>query len=66
MAESVQVTRAWTRARRLYDSPGFQKAYVRGARAALSGRHADVCPYRSRSGWVAWRRAWMRGFNSIT
>lgn len=63
---AAQQERARIRARRLYpDSDGFQNAYVRGAVAASAGRPADVCPYRSRGGWTAWRKAWMRGFQSI-
>lgn len=60
------VTRAWVRARRLYPrSSGFQRAYVRGVQAALAGRPPDVCPYRSRGGWKAWRAAWLHGHASI-
>ena len=60
------IDRARQRARRLYTSSGFQDAYVNGARAALDGKSADSCPYRHRrSGWLAWRRAWLRGHQSI-
>lgn len=61
---SIQMAEA--RARRLYPrSSGFQGAYVKGARAAIAGRTASTCPYKSAGGWTAWRRAWLRGFQSI-
>lgn len=65
MTTSVAVTRAWARARRLYRSDGFQRAYVRGVQSALAGKPADACPYRSRGGWAVWRRAWLAGYRSI-
>lgn len=62
---AVEETRAWTRAKRLYDSDRFRRAYLRGARAALAGLPIDACPYRSRNGWAAWRAAWTAGWRSI-
>ncbi len=64
-ASQVDTTRAWARARRRYRSPQFQRAYVRGARAALAGLPIDACPYRNREGWTAWRNAWLSGYHSI-
>lgn len=67
MSADVAVTRAWTRARRLYKSEGFQRAYVAGAKAKLAGKPADECPYRRRpgGGWSAWRVSWMLGWQSV-
>lgn len=67
MTEAAEITAAWARARRLYASQGFQKAYVRGVQARQAGKPADACPYRRRSGggWQAWRRAWMLGWESL-
>lgn len=55
-----------TRAKRLYPrSVAFRGAYVRGARAAAAGAAVDACPYSNRTGWTAWRRAWIRGWQSL-
>lgn len=61
------ISRARQRAKRLYRSPGFRGAYVAGARAAHNGLSADACPYKRgrRGGWLAWRKAWLRGYESI-
>lgn len=59
------IQRAEARAARTYKSPGFRKAYRAGAVSALAGRPADDCPYDSRSGWRAWRNAWLAGWRSI-
>jgi ribosome modulation factor len=63
MSEAQEI-RAWRRAQACYASPQFQRAYVKGARAALRGLTADACPYRNRHGWRAWRTAWLRGYRS--
>lgn len=60
-----EMAAAGRRAARFYGSKQFRMAYVRGARAALDGRPADSCPYRSREGWKAWRKAWLRGYESV-
>lgn len=63
---AVERARARQRARRLYPrSAGFQGAYLRGVEAALAGRPVDTCPYRRKAGWQAWRRAWLRGYQSV-
>jgi ribosome modulation factor len=55
---------AESRARRLYpDHPGFQRAYLKGAEAAIAGDGVEACPYR-RQGWKAWRQAWLAGHAS--
>jgi ribosome modulation factor len=57
------------RAVRVYRAPGFQSAYFHGALAALNGRSERACPYREDPGktWRnTYRRAWLRGFNSVT
>lgn len=64
MPPSVELTRAQTRARRLYQSAGFRTAYVNGARAALNDAPVDDCPYSRKPGWRAWRRAWLAGHAS--
>lgn len=64
MSEPLGVQRARARARRRYQSVGFQTAYVNGARAALRGRPIDDCPYSRKPGWRAWRRAWLSGHGS--
>lgn len=53
------------RASRLYDSPGFRGAYVRGAQAALAGRDKNACPYGTEGWRRTFRLAWMRGWYSI-
>lgn len=55
-----------TRARALYRSAGFRKAYVRGASARYAGLPAKACPYRNKDGWSAWRSAWMAGWAAAT
>lgn len=64
-----ELVRAAERSRRLYPrSVGYQRAYFRGAQAALAGKPETACPYRREvaSTWrTAWRRAWMGGYDSI-
>lgn len=60
---------AQRRALRLYPkAKNFRSTYLRGARARLAGRPADACPYpldRTRSWRLAYRRAWLRGWEDI-
>ncbi len=56
------------RARRLYKSPGFRRAYIAGAQAAFVGRGIETCPYpeeQARTWRTAYRTAWRRGFESV-
>lgn len=64
----LDYTLAQDRARRLYRSRGFQRAYLRGAVAASDGKPASTCPYQPdpRKTWLkVWRSAWLRGYASI-
>jgi len=67
VSRQVELERAAVRAKRLYVSAGFQKAYRAGARARLDGLDVSACPYRRRpgGGWQAWRAAWTRGWTSV-
>lgn len=51
--------------RRYPFSRGFRTAFLKGADARRRGRPLDVCPYRSRGGWAAWRRAWQAGWEHV-
>lgn len=62
---SAQIQRAQARAQRLYDSDGFRGAYVKGARAALHGSSVGSCPYKAQGWGAAYRKSWVRGFQSI-
>lgn len=56
-------------AARLYTSPGFRGAYVKGTIAAGLGHARTSCPYRTsgKTSWrAAWRGAWLRGFDDVT
>lgn len=65
-SQMAQMLAAAARARRLYPlSAGFQGAYKKGARARVAGNLASTCPYKGTGGWTAWRRAWLRGFQSV-
>jgi hypothetical protein len=55
---------AQSRANRLYISPGFRKAYVKGARAGMQGLPVTATPYRGK-GWSAWGSAWRAGWHSV-
>lgn len=62
--------RAQERARRIYPrAVGFQRVYVRGASARLAGLPPDACPYRrdpAKTWRNAYRRAWLRGYESVS
>lgn len=64
----TEIEEAGTRARKVYPrSPGFRRAYVEGARAAIKGDPKTFCPYRDEQA-NTWRRtyrlAWLRGWLS--
>lgn len=63
------LARARDRARRLYPrSKGFRTVYLRGAHARTVGLTADACPYPrdvAKTWRNAYRRAWLRGYESV-
>lgn len=67
MRSATPLQLARERAERLYPkSKGYRNVYVAGARARLAGRASTTCPYEAKAGtWsVAWRLAWIRGWQS--
>jgi ribosome modulation factor len=68
VSEAALLTRARRQAGSLYRSPGFQSAYVAGARARLNGRPPESCPY-ARDPQKTWRsgfrKAWLSGYASV-
>lgn len=59
---------AKARADRVYRSPGFRRAYVNGATAAIQGRPVDANPYpvdQKKTWRAAYRNAWNLGYRSV-
>lgn len=55
---------------RLYPrSPAFRNTFLRGAKAAVDGLPVSKCPYpvKRNASWAsAYRKAWLRGYQSVS